>query len=204
MRARLLTVLVAVLAFPVVAAVPAVAGGGGLGPCAGFTKGSEIAMRDVCFQGVAHIAPPGTITVKNEGQMIHNIVAVDGAFGVKGVSPGDRYELTIDRPGVYEYYCTFHGSPSGSGMAGVLVVEDGPSLAAARTENAPRVASAASVETAVSVGKQPGSAWGWVALGALLLAGAALCVSLAVIRPRQGQVALSDDGSAAAWTERSG
>jgi hypothetical protein len=68
-------------------------------------------------------------------------------------------------------------------MAGVLVVEDGASLAAAKSD-APDASPAASTTTATTV-EPAGSAWGWVALGALLLAGAALCVSLAVIRPRQ-------------------
>ncbi len=184
MRARVLA-LFAVLVFPVVAAVPAGAGGGGGGSCAGFSKGSEIAMRDYCFQGVAHIAQPGTITVTNQGQQLHNIVAVDGSFGIKGLSPGGRYEFTVDRPGAYEYYCTFHGSATGAGMAGVLVVEEGASLATARTKGGDLVSSAAAAPAPAILAKQPGAAWGWVALGALLLAGAALCVSLAVIRPRR-------------------
>jgi plastocyanin len=184
MRARLVA-LFAVLAFPIVAIAPASAGGGGFGPCSGFTKGSQITMRDNCFQGVAHIAQPGTITVTNEGQAQHNVVAVDGTFGVKGISPGQRYEFTVDRPGVYEYFCSFHGSPAGAGMAGVLVVKDGPALAAVRGKGG--VVSSPSdlqASTAPAV-KHPKSAWGWVALAALLLAGASLCVSLAVMRPRQ-------------------
>ena len=185
MRARVLA-LFAVLAFPVVAVAPAAAGGGGLGACTGFTKGPELTMQDYCFQGVAHIAEPGAIRVTNKGNQIHNIVAVDGAFGIKGLAPNQHYDFTIDRPGVYEYYCSFHGSAAGTGMAGVLVVQDGPSLAAARSRAAARTPDspvAASATTATT--KHPGSAWGWVALGALLLAGAALCVSLALVRPRQ-------------------
>jgi plastocyanin len=186
MRVRLLALL-AVLVFPIVAVAPAGAGGGGGGgPCTGFTKGAEILMKDSCFHGVAHIARPGTITVTNGGNQNHNIVAVDGSFGVKGVAPGTHYEFTVDRPGVYEYYCAFHGSASGAGMAGVLVVQDGPALAAARTADAalaPNVANT-SANAATNTVSQPKSAWGWVALAALLLAGGALCVSLAVVRPR--------------------
>ena len=183
MRARVLA-LFAVLVFPIVAAGAAGAGGGGGGPCSGVSRGSEIKIRDLCFQGIAHVATAGsTITVTNEGQMAHNIHAADGAFASPSLSTGDRYQFTVGRPGVYEYYCTFHSGGSGSGMAGVLVVEDAASLAAARSDAGdltPAVSSAAT-----TTANRPGSAWGWVALGALLLAGAALCVSLAVVRPRR-------------------
>jgi plastocyanin len=182
MRARVLVLLVA-LVLPVVAAAPAAAGGGGGGLCSAVSSGAELEIRDFCFQGIAHVAPAGTtITVTNKGQTAHNIHAVDGAFASATLNPGDRYQFTVDQPGVYEYYCTFHSGGSGSGMAGVLVVEEGASLAAARSDAGNAVAAAPAAATAT---KQPGSAWGWVALGALLLAGAALCVSLAVVRPRR-------------------
>jgi len=184
MRARLLA-LFAVLAFPVLIAAPAGAGGGGGGGlCTTISKTDQLTMRDFCFDGVAHLGSAGaTIIVTNQGQAAHNLVAAAGGFGVKQLAPGEHAELRIDRPGVYQYYCSFHGSATGAGMAGVLVVGDRASLAATRSDAgdlAPTTASATSTAT-----KQPGSAWGWVALAALLLAGAALCVSLAVIRPRQ-------------------
>jgi len=183
MPARVLVLLVA-LALPVVAAVPAGAGGGGGGVCSAVSRGAELEIRDFCFQGIAHVAPAGTtITVTNKGQTAHNIHAADGAFGSATLNPGDRYQFTVDRPGVYEYYCTFHSGGSGTGMSGVLVVEDRASLAAARSDAGTLVA--APPASAATATKQPGSAWGWVALGALLLAGAALCVSLAVVRPRR-------------------
>jgi plastocyanin len=178
--------LIVALALPVAAAVPAGAGGGGGGPCAVLSRSTELTMRDLCFDGVAAVVPVGsTITVTNEGQTTHNIVSVDRRFSSPDLSHGDRYQFTVDAPGVYAYYCSFHGSAEGRGMAGVLVVEDGASLAAARYDTGTVVAAAPAAATATTATKQPGSAWGWVALGALLLAGAALCVSLAVVRPRQ-------------------
>jgi plastocyanin len=180
MRARLLA-LFAVVLLPVVVAGAAGAGGGGHGLCSGFSKGTEIAVRDSCFQSVAHVVPAGsTITVTNQGQLNHNLIAVDGGFGIKELLPGKQSEFEVDRPGVYEYYCGLHGSPTGGGMAGVLIVEENASLAAARADDGTLAPEAPATATTT----QSGSAWGWVALGALLLAGAALCVSLAVIRPR--------------------
>src|SRR5262245_19133770 len=185
MRARVLA-LFAALVLPLVmsTAAPAGAGGGGHGLCNVLSKGSEIAMRDLCFQGAAHVMAAGSpITVTNEGQISHDIVSVDPMFRSKTLLPGGRFQFTVDQPGVYEYYCSFHGTAGGAGMAGVLVVEENASLAAARTDDG-TLAPAAATQTSAAA-RQPGSAWGWVALGALLLAGAALCVSLAVIRPRQ-------------------
>lgn len=43
--------------------------------------------------------------------------------GVIGASSGQRFTVTFNRAlGVYGYYCTQHGSPSGSGMAGAIEV----------------------------------------------------------------------------------
>jgi plastocyanin len=182
MRARLLVVFAALL-LPVVVAAPTSAGSRG-GPCSGFSKGTDIAMLDSCFQGVAHFVPArSTITVTNQGQTTHNLTSFEGGFTSPALQPGERYRFEVDRPGVYEYFCTLHGSSTGAGMAGVLVVEDEASLAVARID-AGKLATAGSMATTTTA-SQPGSAWGWVALGALLLAGAALCVSLALIRPRQ-------------------
>ena len=202
MRARVLA-LFTVLAFPLVAAVPAGAGGGGGGPCTTVSKTNHLTIRDFCFDGVAHLATAGsTITVVNEGQTAHNLIAVEANFGVKGLAPGERYDFQIDRPGVYQYYCGLHGNAAGVGMAGVLVVEDGASLAAARSDAVDRAPRRRTRRP--SPARQPGSAWGWVALGALLLAGAALCVSLAVIRPRQTWPAIWRSTSTSARTDRRG
>ncbi len=72
---------------------------------------------------------------RNEGQNEHNLVvaregveAVDAeanAFGVLQAEfqPGDTYNFTFDEPGVYEYYCSLHGTPD-QGMVGAVIVGD--------------------------------------------------------------------------------
>jgi plastocyanin len=185
MRARVVA-LFTVLVLPVVAVLPAGAGGGRGGLCTTVSTTNELTMRDFCFDGVAHVTTAGsTITVTNQGQTAHNLVAVEGGFRVEQLNPGERSELEVDRPGVYQYYCTLHGSAAGAGMAGVLVVEDQASLATVRSKGATAAPAALDTSATTAATRQPGSAWGWVALGALLLAGAALCVSLALVRPRR-------------------
>jgi plastocyanin len=39
------------------------------------------------------------------------------------VSPGDTYELSLDVPGTYRYFCIPHEE---QGMVGIIVVEKGP------------------------------------------------------------------------------
>ncbi len=121
-RAGLLALVAAML---VAAPSVALAGGGGqqAGACPGFAEGARISMLDGCFDGVAHFAPAGeTLTIVNTGHAQHNYVAVDGSFDTGWIQPGQQRELRDVAPGVYRVFCTLHGSSTGQGMAGVLVV----------------------------------------------------------------------------------
>lgn len=118
---RLLVAVAMLMALPGVAW----AGGGGVDTsgCAGYSDGAEVGMQDSCFSGTAHFAPSGTtITVSNDGQLPHTLTAVDGSFDTGMVNPGSSAEMTIDEPGVYQVFCSLHGTAQGEGMAGVLVV----------------------------------------------------------------------------------
>jgi plastocyanin len=59
----------------------------------------------------------------------HTVVSDDGLFDstqlYDTVPFGDRFSFTFLTPGTYRYYCTIHGAPGGSGMAGVVVVTAG-------------------------------------------------------------------------------
>jgi plastocyanin len=155
------------------AARPAAAGGGGHGACSGFTRGATISMQDACFQGTAHIAEPGTtLTVTNYGQMPHDFTAVDGSFSSGLLQPSQSFQVTLDEPGVIPFYCTLHGSATGTGMAGVLFVEQ----PAAR--QAVLATSRAAADTATSVPS-------YLAAGALLMSTVALAVAIGRVRPRR-------------------
>lgn len=118
-----LLVLAAVVSSP----AAAVAGGGGGGACRGFGEGSQLAMLDNCFDAVAHFAPLGIeVDVVNDGWQPHTLTAVDGSFDTGIVEPGAATTLAIDSPGVYRVWCTLHGTASGDGMAGLLVVGEPP------------------------------------------------------------------------------
>lgn len=88
-------------------------------------------MKDNFFGRAVTNVPVGQpVLFRNDGNSPHNAVAVDGSWsteethGVLPIEPGEAAEVVIDKPGVYEYFCTYHGDEGGEGMAAVLVVGD--------------------------------------------------------------------------------
>lgn len=120
--------------------IPAVAsaggGGGVISPCSGFNTGTTVTLQDSCFAGTAHFAPSDTtLTISNDGFLPHTYTAVDGSFDTGELSQGESVDLVVDSPGIYQVFCTLHGTAAGSGMAGVLVVgEAEPSPVAAQLD----------------------------------------------------------------------
>lgn len=100
----------------------------------------QIGMQDNFFtRDVTRVAVGDTVRWDLTGDAPHNAVAVDGSWstgdalgeGFESVQqPGTSITMSFDEPGVHEYYCTLHGQPNGTGMAGVLVVGDVPYSAA--------------------------------------------------------------------------
>lgn len=120
-RAILLTVTTAVvlLAGTTVAA----AGGGGHGQCAAFGVGSELRLRDSCFDATAQFVAAGSeLRVTNEGAVSHTITAADGSFDSGDIAPGETFEFRFEDPGVIQVYCRPHGDANGFGMAGILII----------------------------------------------------------------------------------
>jgi plastocyanin len=92
--------------------------------------GSFVAMYDNSYNTTVARVPVGTrVSFFNNGKGVHNATAVDGSWTTGDVAAetggtGRGGEVVFDRPGVYRYYCSYHGSKDGSGMAGVIVVGD--------------------------------------------------------------------------------
>lgn len=122
MRRLLLTVTLIML---IPLAASAGGGGGVISPCTGFETGARVVMQDSCFGGTAHFAPSDTvITVVNEGELPHSFTAVDGTFDSGVLQAGEIFEFSVDEPGTYQVFCSLHGTASGQGMAGALLVGD--------------------------------------------------------------------------------
>lgn len=72
------------------------------------------------------VEPGTTVTWTNDGRNEHNVLPSEGdAWGVDvdAFQPGDVYEQTFDEPGVYDYYCSIHGTTT-AGMIGTVVVAE--------------------------------------------------------------------------------
>jgi plastocyanin len=110
---------------------------------------SRIGMLDNVFtRDVTRVPVGADIVFTNQGKTEHNAVAVDGTWstadptGADTIAPGDEVALTVDRPGVYRYYCTLHGTQDGDGMYATLVVGDVAYTADPQTTPQPAVAEA--------------------------------------------------------------
>lgn len=108
--------------------------------CAGSTADSDtiegqdvvVEMYDNRFEYTdIRIPVGGTVNWVGAGQNPHNAVEANGewstetVFGSLDQYEGDEAVLTYDEPGEYVFFCTYHGSASGTGMAGTLIVGDG-------------------------------------------------------------------------------
>ncbi len=100
---------------------------------------TQVKMHDNAFNAPVVRIPAGAgVIFANAGRTAHNIVPVDPAWwgtavtradGAAGadtaaVTPGGGQSLTFAAPGVYAYYCSYHGTKDGQGMAGAVVVGD--------------------------------------------------------------------------------
>jgi plastocyanin len=96
-------------------------------PVAAADSYIEVAALDDFFDAEVVRVPVGTqIEWRNFGRSPHTVTADDGSFDSGDMQNGDEFSWTFDKPGVYRYYCTYHGAAGGVGMAGMIVVGDVP------------------------------------------------------------------------------
>lgn len=65
----------------------------------------------------------GTAVVWTNSRGRHTVMSEDGSFDSGTLTAGQSYEHKFEKPGVYPYYCMFHGERGGKDMAGVVTVE---------------------------------------------------------------------------------
>ncbi len=70
---------------------------------------------------------PGTTVIWTKLGGTHTVTAVDTAADgdpIFDANPiGDSFSFVFDTAGTYHYYCRFHGTEEGEGMAGTVIVE---------------------------------------------------------------------------------
>ena len=85
---------------------------------------AEISAIDNAFDaGIVRIQPGQSIEWSNDGNSPHTVTADDGSFDSGNLAPDATFTTAFDQPGVYAYFCKYHGAP-GVGMTGIVVVGD--------------------------------------------------------------------------------
>ncbi len=93
-------------------------------PAAGEPGGVTIREDQFRFMPEALTIPVGTtVTWVNDERAKHTATADDDQFDSGDQSLGTSYAHTFEEPGIYRYYCRYHGDVEGIGMAGTIVVE---------------------------------------------------------------------------------
>ena len=115
-----------------------------LAACSGVASAPDrfdvtIRMLDNSFDRPLIEVPVGaTVTFVGAGHNPHNAVASDGSWSTETVfgsleqAEGDVASIRFEQPGEYTFFCTFHGTSGGGGMAGRLLVGDVNASAAAQ------------------------------------------------------------------------
>jgi plastocyanin len=86
----------------------------------------DIEMLDNFYKRDLTRVPAGTrVRFSNGGRAVHNAVAVNGVWSTPlTIQSGGAASVTLSKPGVYRFYCTFHGTKDGQGMTGTIIVGD--------------------------------------------------------------------------------
>lgn len=90
------------------------------------SKDVVVNMKDNAYAPQTITVDPGTVVRwDNIGRNKHNVIPDRSATGWKSgtIRPGKAFEQTLDTPGAYGYFCSFHGAP-GKGMYGTLIVKN--------------------------------------------------------------------------------
>jgi plastocyanin len=82
-------------------------------------------LDNVFAPQIVRVAVGETVEWSNDGRTAHTVTADDGSWDSGNLDPGQEWDRTFDRAGVFTYYCRYHGSP-GAGMTGTVVVGDVP------------------------------------------------------------------------------
>ncbi len=203
LRQVVVSAVMTVAAFALVAAAPMAAeasGGGGCGRAVSDARGSTIRIHNFCFlPTILRIRPGQTVVFANHDGFAHVVLGANGVWGSFSQLRRHhdvRYRFT--RPGVYPYACTFHpgmvgavvvGGGAGHGEAVSTVTAAGPVVPLGPGATA-RVASAGVTATVPAAAAAPMSTSGWMPpweFAALAAFAVGVAVFVALERRRAGR-----------------
>jgi plastocyanin len=85
--------------------------------------GTRIIVKNFGFDPAEITVPAGTEVEWTDQGGRHSVQADDGWFKSETMTVGGTFKHRFDRPGVYRYFCEFHGAAGGHDMAGAVVVK---------------------------------------------------------------------------------
>jgi plastocyanin len=88
---------------------------------AGNAHSANIVIGNFTFEPSTLTVPAGTVlTWLNEDDAPHTVIGTDAESPIKSLplDTGDRYSVTLTKPGTYRYFCSLHPH-----MTGTVVVE---------------------------------------------------------------------------------
>ena len=122
-----------------------------------------------------------TVRWANTGQRPHTVTADTGAFDSGNLDPGANFSFTFNSAGTYPYFCEYHGTRGGQGMAGTITVTAAQAAAPAQPAAQPAAPAQPEAQPAAPSSTLPAtgtSGSGGAAIVALALIAAALGLAL--------------------------
>ncbi len=87
------------------------------------SQAAEIKLVNFKFTPAQLTVKVGTTVVwTSEDDVPHTVTADDGSFDSGNMKKGDSFKFTFTKAGTFPYYCAYHGTAGGGGMAGTITV----------------------------------------------------------------------------------
>jgi plastocyanin len=83
----------------------------------------RVTISNFSFDPRELTVPPGTEVEWVDQGGRHSVEADDGSFKSDTLVAGASFKRLFEKPGIYRYFCSFHGSSGGHDMAGVITVK---------------------------------------------------------------------------------
>jgi plastocyanin len=97
-----------------------------------YFRGGSGAIPDGVMQNYSfvpktiHVKAGSTLTIYNDDQLVHTVIADDGSFGSDYMGTGGSYSVKFDKPGTVPIHCSLHAR-----MKATIIVDPPDSAASA-------------------------------------------------------------------------